>query len=76
MKDPTDELHVDALFTLLGRLALEAKGIAPSREGEKTALVAGEPSEHIDLEPNRSVRQPSTVVKRHHHADQIDPLLR
>jgi hypothetical protein len=74
MKDPTDELHIDSLFTLLGRLALEAKGLAPSRESENVALVAGQSTEDGDLEL-RSVRQPSSTVKQHDHADQIGRLL-
>ena len=73
MKDPTDELHIDSLFTLLGKLALEAKGSASSREG--TALVAGQSTEHGDLEASRLVREPSSTVKRHDHGDQIGPML-
>ena len=74
MKDPTDELHMDSLFTLLGRLALEAKGLAPSRESENAAIVAGQSAEHGNLEL-RSVREPSSTVKQHDHADRMGPLL-
>jgi hypothetical protein len=75
MKDPTDELHIDSLFTLLGRMALEAKGLTPSPESENAALVAGHSTKHGDLEL-RSVREPSSTVKQHDHADQIGPSLR
>jgi hypothetical protein len=74
MKDPTDELHIDSLFTLLGRLALESKGLAPSRDTENAALVGGQSTEHGNLEL-RSVREPSSTVKQHDHADQIGRLL-
>jgi hypothetical protein len=76
MKDPTDELHIDSLFTLLGRMALEAKGLTCSGEPENAALVAGQSTEDGDLQQRLSLREPPSAVKRHDHGDRIGPLLR
>jgi hypothetical protein len=68
---PTDDLQVDALFTLLGRLALDAKSSAPAREQETDgALDAELKTEHLDdRESSRAHRPPPTIQERRSQAN-------
>jgi hypothetical protein len=46
---PTDDLQIDELFTLLGRLALDAKGAPPAPDQETDRGFAAElKTEHLD----------------------------
>jgi hypothetical protein len=60
---PTDDTQVDALFTLLGRLALDAKRPVPRGEQETGRALAAElKTEHLDgRELSRPHRQPPPI---------------
>jgi hypothetical protein len=61
---PTDDLQVDALFTLLGRLALDAKGCAPARDQETDRPLAVEPkTEHLDDRELSQVHRPRPATQ-------------
>jgi hypothetical protein len=61
---PTDDLQVDALFTLLGRLALDAKSSAraPDRETDR-AFTAEHKTENLDDRGLGQVRPPSPAIQ-------------
>ena len=61
---PTDDLQVDALFTLLGRLALDAKASAPARDQETDRALAAEPNtEHLDDRELSQVHRPPPAIQ-------------
>jgi hypothetical protein len=62
---PTDDLQVDALFSLLGRLALDAKRPAPAGDQETDRALAAElKTEHLDdRDLSRAHRQPPPAVQ-------------
>jgi hypothetical protein len=75
---PTDDLQVDALFTLLGRLALDAKGSAPARDHETDRAFAAElKTEHLDdWELSRAHRQPPPAIQGRAAGDETGPTRR
>jgi hypothetical protein len=57
---PTDDVQIDELFTLLGRLALDAKGAppAPSQETERALAVELKTKRLDDPESSRAHGHP------------------
>jgi hypothetical protein len=61
---PSDDLQVDALFTLLGRLALDAKRSAPAGAHETDrALAAERKTEHLEDRELSQVHRPPPAIQ-------------